>query len=342
MEKRTIALAILSLLILALAASIIVPVVTGSTQLLIVLSGSMHPVMRVGDMVVVNSVSPDELNPGDIIAYRDPGGAPDVLITHRIISVTEGEERVFQTKGDANEEEDAYLVPASKLVGRTVFVIPFAGYLPEATKNSMLFILTVIIPALLIIIDEIKSIQKNNHVNARKIQKMQRKKLRVPSHIIRSRRLSVIMFASMLILTMLILPNLGDNGYAAIASEYPISNNGALPAVAVITPDDLQQRISITPWYTVLPPNSETNILSDEHIQVAVTSVPYILPVFWIVRLANINPYLPSIAIITIYTFFVTIILLPLWYRKAMRRSHRNKFKIRQVFSTGLKMNRHI
>ena len=119
MKTRNIILVLLSILTLILLFNFIIPVITGSTQLLIVLSGSMHPVMRVGDMVVVESKSPDEIHAGDVIAYNDPGGTPNVMITHRVLSITEGEERLFQTKGDANEEQDSYMVPASKLVGES-------------------------------------------------------------------------------------------------------------------------------------------------------------------------------------------------------------------------------
>ena len=39
-----------------------------------VTAGSMDPALRPGDKVVATKVAPGELRPGDVIAYRDPGG----------------------------------------------------------------------------------------------------------------------------------------------------------------------------------------------------------------------------------------------------------------------------
>jgi signal peptidase len=49
-----------------------------------------------------------------------------------------------------------------------------------------------------------------------------------------------------------------------------------------------------------------------------ISSVPYILPVFWITSLAEINPYLPALTEIGLYTFCPVLILLPLWLRKSV------------------------
>ncbi len=332
MKTKNIILVLLSLLTLTLVFNFIIPVITGSTQLLIVLSGSMHPVMRVGDMVVVESKLPDEINAGDVIAYNDPGGTPNVMITHRVLSITEGEEeRLFQTKGDANEEQDAYQVPASKLVGEMVFVIPFAGYLPETTKSTSLFIVMIILPALLLVLDEIRNIMRyNNPIHIRKTEKNKRKIQRVPLHGIRSKRLIWIVSVSMLILAVLMLPTIMASEHTDLESEYAIKNNGYSQSVFVITPDDISQRLLITPWYAVVPQNGESIIRSDEQLEVDIVAVPYLLPVLWIIKLAQMNPYLPFIATIGIYTTFIAFVSLPLWYQRSKHRMH-NKPKHRKL-----------
>ncbi|MDO9516638.1 MAG: signal peptidase I [Methanosarcinaceae archaeon] len=330
MKTKNIILVLLSLLTLILLFNFIIPVITGSTQLLIVLSGSMHPVMRVGDMVVVESKSPDDIHAGDVIAYNDPGGTPNVMITHRVLSITEGEERLFQTKGDANEEQDSYLVPASKLVGEMVFVIPFAGYLPETTKSTSLFIVMIILPALLLVLDEVRNIiQYSNPIHIRKTQKNKRKIPRVPLYGIRSKLLVRIVSLSILTLAMLMLPTIMENEHTNLESEYVIKNNGYFQSVYVITPDDISNKLSITPWYIVLPQNGESVIISDEQLEVDIVAVPYALPVFWIIKLAQTNSYLPFITTIGIYTTFITFISLPLWYQRSKHRMH-NKPKHRK------------
>jgi len=65
----------------------------------VVLTGSMEPTLSKGDMLFIKRVSPDELNIGEIVAYKRGG----VIVVHRVINITsEG----FKTKGDANDAED--------------------------------------------------------------------------------------------------------------------------------------------------------------------------------------------------------------------------------------------
>ncbi len=98
----------------------------------IVGSGSMRPVIDVGDIVVVQHVSPEELKVGDIVQYYSPEG---YTITHRIIEIREGPEgKIFITKGDANEMADAPFT-ADRIVGKVVFVIPKLGYIPLAMRK---------------------------------------------------------------------------------------------------------------------------------------------------------------------------------------------------------------
>jgi signal peptidase len=78
----------------------------------VVLSGSMTPAMPVGSLAVVRSTDPEEVLIGDAITFSSQAYA-EVLITHRVVEIVadkSGSPR-FRTKGDANEEDDSYLVP---------------------------------------------------------------------------------------------------------------------------------------------------------------------------------------------------------------------------------------
>ncbi len=98
----------------------------------IVGSGSMQPAIDVGDIVVVQHVSPEELKVGDIVQYYSTEG---YTITHRIIEIRETEEgEVFITKGDANEIADAPFT-ADRVVGKVIFVIPKLGYIPLVMRK---------------------------------------------------------------------------------------------------------------------------------------------------------------------------------------------------------------
>lgn len=91
------------------------------TPLLIVKSGSMRPVLEVGDVILMEPVKAEDLEIGDVIIFYSPVSGN--LIIHRIVGMAP--EGVY-TKGDANLEMDWWSpVPYEKIVGRwTGFKIP--------------------------------------------------------------------------------------------------------------------------------------------------------------------------------------------------------------------------
>ena len=116
-------------LFLALSSIYLAPqVIQGDIIPLAVLSGSMDPMMRVGDMILVAKVNPEAVEPGDIIAFKDPAGRKNIIITHRVIAYDE-DGGGFKTKGDACEDPDQFIVKQEDVVGKPVFLVPFVGYL---------------------------------------------------------------------------------------------------------------------------------------------------------------------------------------------------------------------
>jgi hypothetical protein len=53
--------------------------------------------------------------------------------------------------------------------------------------------------------------------------------------------------------------------------------------------------------------------------KMAVSESPYIMPVFWIVAFAGVNPYLPCVVSILLPPILITLILSPLWVRKRFK-----------------------
>lgn len=96
-------------------------------QSLIIGGPSMEPAIPLGAAVVVEPVAATSLMPGDVISVRLTGGT---TVTHRLSRVVSRDDGLwFETKGDANEEPDPALVPATELLGRVAWTFPFAGYL---------------------------------------------------------------------------------------------------------------------------------------------------------------------------------------------------------------------
>jgi signal peptidase len=105
-----------------------------------VLSGSMTPVIRTGDLIVDNPVTPQQassLQPGQIISVREAPGSQKI-ITHRIVAVKVGHGTVsYVTRGDANNAPDAALRPASDVIGVFRLDVPRGGYVLAALHRPL-------------------------------------------------------------------------------------------------------------------------------------------------------------------------------------------------------------
>src|SRR5687768_4040409 len=97
----------LLLIALVLGAFCIVGPVTGWYRTSTVLSGSMQPTIRPGDVVVATPTPSSNVRAGDIVTFQLPDG--EGTVTHRVAKVrrVDGELKII-TKGDANEAADTY------------------------------------------------------------------------------------------------------------------------------------------------------------------------------------------------------------------------------------------
>lgn len=93
---------------------------------LVVLTGSMTPIINEGDLVITKAVSLEVLREGDVISYRRNG----MNIVHRIVHVERGEEgTLLTTKGDANNTVDTLGPVPRAIQGRVVMRVPGIGWL---------------------------------------------------------------------------------------------------------------------------------------------------------------------------------------------------------------------
>jgi signal peptidase len=118
-----------------------------------VATGSMHPAIPTGSLVIIQKTPISQLAVGDIVTYKKGPGSP-VTITHRIV---EAEKKAgipfFITKGDANPGPDP-AVPGGMIIGKVIFHLPYVGAVTSAIKAPVALLLIVILPGLLIIIVE--------------------------------------------------------------------------------------------------------------------------------------------------------------------------------------------
>lgn len=106
-------------------------------QPIAVLSGSMSPTFNRGDAAVVRKLTDNEkldLGKGDVIQFA----SGNKYVIHRIVDVTNDAygNKLFITKGDANNTNDTGNVKNADIVGKVSFVIPFIGY-PSVWLSGM-------------------------------------------------------------------------------------------------------------------------------------------------------------------------------------------------------------
>ena len=97
-----------------------VPSIGGNAPL-IVLTGSMDPTIKAGDLIVTKKVDAKDVKVDDVISFFDPEGNGSSIVTHRVIGIEIDEtsgEIFFRTQGDNNDIADMTPVPAENLVGR--------------------------------------------------------------------------------------------------------------------------------------------------------------------------------------------------------------------------------
>lgn len=127
---------------------------TGSrsgTQWLVVVSNSMWPALRTGDLVAVRPASVTQLRVGDIITFQDSRDA-SVLVTHRIVRIDPAVPTpVFQVKGDNNPIADPEPVLAARVVGRVGFHLPLVGYLIHMLQARPILALLALLPSVLVL-----------------------------------------------------------------------------------------------------------------------------------------------------------------------------------------------
>lgn len=119
---------------------------------LIVLTDSMYPTIHSGDLAICRTVKAEDIQVGDVIAYFDPAGNEDNIVTHRVIEITtEDGQLAFRTQGDANNTADELTVSANSLVGIYHMRIAGAGNVAMFLQSSTGLIVCVVIPLLLLV-----------------------------------------------------------------------------------------------------------------------------------------------------------------------------------------------
>lgn len=132
-KLKKIFLILFLVLILLVTASVIFKRINGKQlsvfgyELYVVISGSMEPEIKTGSVVISSQKDIKEIKDKDIIVFKIDGQS--YPITHRVIEIfNQNDEIEFQTKGDANNIEDPFIITKEEYKSKVLFFIPYLGY----------------------------------------------------------------------------------------------------------------------------------------------------------------------------------------------------------------------
>lgn len=120
----------------------------------VVSSGSMIPVLNVGDILIVKDGNTfNSLKVGDIIVFNRPQGG-DRVIVHRIIELSDRfGEKVIVTKGDANDgiiPGTDFPIREKDYIGTVAYTVPKVGLVLKYLNPPVNYIIIVGIIGILI------------------------------------------------------------------------------------------------------------------------------------------------------------------------------------------------
>ncbi|MGI0056652.1 MAG: signal peptidase I [Nitrosarchaeum sp.] len=120
----------------------------------VVASGSMVPVLKVYDVLMVQGHVPfEDIKVGDIIVFNRPSGH-DRVIVHRVASIINDDPKTIRTKGDANPASipgTDFPITKEEYIGKVAYVIPQVGYVTQLIKPPINYIIIVIVIGIMIV-----------------------------------------------------------------------------------------------------------------------------------------------------------------------------------------------
>ena len=126
-------------------------------RLFTVISGSMEPKYKIGDVLVAVETEPEDVKVGDVISYLgNKGSFADKVITHQVIKIEKGSDGkyYYHSKGLANAIEDP-IVGQDQLYGVVKYKVKTLSLVYKVVGTPLGFFLFVVVPILYIIGSEL-------------------------------------------------------------------------------------------------------------------------------------------------------------------------------------------
>ena len=121
-----------------------------------VVTGSMEPKYKIGDVLIAKEKDPSKIKIGDAISYvARTGVIKNNIVTHEVVDITRDEngKYLFHAKGLVNIIEDP-IVYEEQLYGVVVHKAKLLSFVKKIISTDIGMVLCIIIPILYIIISE--------------------------------------------------------------------------------------------------------------------------------------------------------------------------------------------
>jgi signal peptidase len=120
----------------------------------IVLSGSMEPAIKAGDLIITKKIAPEKVAVGDVISFRVEN---DIIVSHRVTEINTEGGVSFLTKGDANVGMDAVEVQPETIEGLYIWRGSGWGRVAIFLQTPIGMLAFVVIPLCLFIVYDVVS-----------------------------------------------------------------------------------------------------------------------------------------------------------------------------------------
>lgn len=127
-----------------------------------IITKSMEPVLKKGDVILVQERNTSSYKVGDIITFKGiSGDLKGKIVTHEIVGIKlENGKNIFYTKGIQNISEDP-AVYENEILGKYIYKFKFFSLIERIMDTKIGFILIIIIPLGYIYFYEIRDIIKD-------------------------------------------------------------------------------------------------------------------------------------------------------------------------------------
>lgn len=140
----------------------------GTSPVYVVVSPSMVPTLKIGDLVIAEPYPYSGIKVGDVIIYVPPdpeGGCSGLTIVHRVVAITsqglitQGDDRITNPRPD--EPYQWPPVTPACMKAKVVFAVPYLGLISMLIPPPLNYILVILI-LLFVFLSEMRPVKKED------------------------------------------------------------------------------------------------------------------------------------------------------------------------------------